>query len=425
MSRRVELTLVLLLLVALALAIWAGRRAAGPQPTFDYRASTLVSGPDGSRALYDVLVRLGVPVERRRTPLFDLATDAERRPAVLAVLDPPQDLVSAELSQVVRFVKEGGAVVAANTGGGITRCVGWDVAYRFDLMQPDSFPVLATDRSVALPAVANYLRPPPTGRGAGNAFRRLRGGDSEESQCDTLLPLVQDTLLRLVDGRPVVLRLRYRGGGSVTLVADAGYFRNRTWRDTSVPEFVTPLLVPPRRWGRGGLGGRGRLVWDEYHQGFGRASSLSREMVGWLLRAPGGWALLQLVAVLLIGLAVAGVRFGPARAVIERRRRSPIEHLEALAAGLEGAAGVDTSVALMVSSLRRRLGRAGVLAAGEQRSWLAALELALPTAAGRNAVRRLQRILNQPGGPERALGAAQAVEDVWKELRPPTTRAGS
>ena len=417
MSRQSEIGLVLLLVAALALAIWAARRAAGgPPPVMDFRASTLVSGPDGSRALYDVLVRLGVPVERRRTPLFDFATEVERRPAALAVLDPPQDLVSAELAQVVRFVKEGGAVVAANTGGGITRCVGWDVAYRFDFMQTDSFRVVETERNLVLPAVTNYLRPPATGRGERDAARRRRGGDIEDSQCESLLPLAQDTLLRLADGRPAALRLRYRGGGSVTLVADAGYFRNRTWRETTVPEFVTPLLVPPRR---------GRLAWDEYHQGFGRSASLPRELVGWLLRAPGGWALLQLVAVLLIALALVGVRFGPARAVIERRRRSPIEHLEALAAGLEGAAGVDTAVALTVSSLRRRLGRTGVLAPGEQRSWLSALELALPTAAGRNAVRRLQRILNQPGGPERALAAAQAVEDVWTELRPPKTRAGS
>ncbi|HEV2749954.1 MAG TPA: DUF4350 domain-containing protein [Gemmatimonadales bacterium] len=417
MSRRAEILMVLLLGVLLALAVWAGRRAAGPPPVVDSRASTLVSGPDGSRALYDILARLGVPVERRRTPLFDLATNTQRRPAALAVIDPPQDLVSAELSQVVQFVKDGGAVVAADRGGGISRCVGWDVAYRFDFMQVDSFRVVATDHRVALPAVTNYFRPPATGQGERDAARRLRGGEIEDSQCETLLPLAQDTLLRLLDGRPAALRLQYRGGGTVTLVADAGYFRNRAWRETPVPEFVTPLLVPAHR--------RGRLAWDEYHQRFGSATSLSRELVGWLLRAPTGWALLQLVALLLIGLALVGVRFGPARAVIERRRRSPIEHLEALAAGLEGAAGVDTSVALTVSSLRRRLGRTGVLAAGEERSWLAALELALPTAAGRNAVRRLQRILNQPGGPERALAAAQAVEDVWTELRPPKTRAGS
>jgi len=135
--------------------------------------------------------------------------------------------------------------------------------------------------------------------------------------------------------------------------------------------------------------------------------------------------MLQLVAVLVAGLAVAAVRFGPARRSVATRRRSPLEHLEALAAGLEGAAGVDTAVALTVSGLRRRLGRTGLLRADEQRSWLAALELALPTAAGRDAVRRLQRIITQPGGPERALAAAQAVEDVWEQLRPPTTRAAS
>jgi len=48
--------------------------------------------------------------------------------------------------------------------------------------------------------------------------------------------------------------------------------------------------------------------------------------------------------------------------------------------------------------------------------------LSLPTAAGRAAARRLQRITTQPGGAERVLAAAQAVEDVWEELRPRKTR---
>src|SRR3989475_4876256 len=115
-------------------------------------------------------------------------------------------------------------------------------------------------------------------------------------------------------------------------------------------------------------GRRGRVAWDEYHQGFGKERSILGVLVGWLAGTPGGWALLQLVAVGLAGLAVAAVRFGPARPVLERRRRSPLEHLEALAAGLEGAAGVDTSIGLTVAGLRRRLGRAGVLHPDEQRA---------------------------------------------------------
>lgn len=414
MSRRLELVLVLLLSVALALAIWAGRRGAGTEPDFDFRASTLVSGPEGSRALYDVLARLGVPVERWRTPLFDLASDSSHRPAVLAVLDPPLALTGAELAQVAQFVRDGGAVVAANGGGGITQCVGWQTAYRFDFARADSFAVVSPDPNLPLPPVTNYLKPP--GHAQADTRRRLRGGDAEEDRCDTLAPLAQDTLLRLTDGRPAALRLRYPGGGSVTLLADAGYLRNRAWRETPVPQFVVPLLIPARQ---------GRLAWDEYHQGFGQGRSLGGAVAGWLERTPLGWALLQVVAVLLVGLAVGGVRFGPARPVIERRRRSPLEHLEALAAGLEGADGVDTAVALTVSGLRRRLGRAGVLSPDEQRSWLAALELGLPTAVGRNTVRRLQHLVNQPGGPERALEAAQAVEDVWLELRPAKTPVAS
>ncbi len=418
MSRRLELGLALLLALAVGIATWAGGRGAGRTPDFDPRTSSFLGGPQGSRAVYDVLARLRIPVERRRTPLFDLDKDPRHRPAVLAALDPPLELETAELAQVVRFVRAGGAVVAAGTGGGITRCVAWRTRYGARLLRVDSFPVRPPVPGLELPPVVDYLTPLAAAGGGAGAARRLRGGAAEEDECETLAPTAQDTLLRLADGRPAALRLRYPGGGSVTLVADAGYFRNRTWRATDVPEFVVPLLVPSPR-------GRGPIVWDEYHQGFGEEGSVTGALEAWLAGTPGGWALLQLAAVLLVGLAVAAVRFGPARAVIERRRRSPLEHLEALAAGLEGAAGVETSIGLTVSGLRRRLGRAGVMRPDEQRSWLAALELALPTAAGRDAVRRLQRVIEEPGGPERVLAAAQAVEDVWEELRPPQTRAAS
>src|SRR2546426_7964054 len=41
-------------------------------------------------------------------------------PALLVVLDPPDDLTAAELEQVVRYVRSGGEVFAAGDGGGIT-----------------------------------------------------------------------------------------------------------------------------------------------------------------------------------------------------------------------------------------------------------------------------------------------------------------
>src|SRR5439155_26679516 len=107
--------------------------------------------------------------------------------------------------------------------------------------------------------------------------------------------------------------------------------------------------------------------WDEYQQACGEEGTGTGVLRTWIGSTPIGWALLQLAAVVLAALGVAAVRFGPARSVIERRRRAPLEHVEALAAGLEGAGGVDTAVGLTVSGLRRRLGRVGLLPAGAER----------------------------------------------------------
>ena len=112
--------------------------------------------------------------------------------------------------------------------------------------------------------------------------------------------------------------------------------------------------------------------------------------------------------------------------MIERRRRSPLEHLEALGAGLESADDADTAVRRLALGLRRRLGR-GVQSNDENVvPWLESLELATRGPKGRAAVRRLRNFLTvRDRDPARVLHAAQAVEDVWEELRPRTTRNAS
>ncbi len=172
------------------------------------------------------------------------------------------------------------------------------------------------------------------------------------------------------------------------------------------------------------------MAWDEYHQGFGfgRQTSFADRTWSWLRSSPAGWAILQLIAVALVWLAMTAVRFGPARSVIERRRRSPLEHLEALGAGLESAADADTAVRRLALGLRRRLSRAGYLADGNVVPWVEGLELAMRGPEGRAAVRRLHQLLtvrDRDDRPGRVLHAAQAVEDVWEELRPRTTRSAS
>jgi len=415
MSSRLEIWLAALLAVAIGVAVWAAHRTPKP-PEEDDRASTLLSGPQGSRGVYDVLVRLGRPVQRRRAPLYAFTGDSSHRAALLLVLDPPMPLQPAELEQVVKYVRQGGAVLSAGNGGGILRCVGWR-------LQPDRL----MDDSI------DVVRPSGLGAGAlPQAARTLVQRSRDSTRLDELRGLVKhqapsrnactgfvaerrEPLLYAANGQPVLLRLWYPGGGSVTLASDAGWFTNQVWRETDVPVVVVPLLASPQ-------GRRGRIVVDEYHQGFGsEAQSVIALSWAWLRQSPVGWAALQLLAIWLVWLAVMAVRFGPARDVVERRRRSPLEHLEALGAGLESAHDDSTAVQRLVAGLQRRL---SVSRSGPTEAWLESLELAVRRPEGRAAVRRLRHLMQERSGTDgdRVLAAAQAVEDVWEELRPRSTR---
>jgi hypothetical protein len=419
MSVRTDVLLGLTLAAAIAfgllLAVAGGE---SPVQATDTRTSTLVSTAEGSQAVYETLAELGVPVRRRRTALFTLS-DEQPAPGALAVVAPRRPMLGSELAEVVRYLRRGGTVIAVGEASGFTRCVGFaapraDSGSVVDGMFGSIGRELAVrpDAPLRLPLVRRVLGRWRPSKESADAERRFL----EESGCTALAAPRRDTLLAARDGRPVIIELRYAPAGRVVLIAEPGYFRNRAWRDTDVAQLLVPLLVPQRR---------GPLVWDEYHHGFAAESGARAALWAWVRGTPIGWALLQLAAVALVWLAVKAVRFGPALAVIERRRRSPLEHVEALARGLEGAGGAQVAVDLIVSGLRRRLSRAGHPAQGDVGAWLGALELALPSAGGRAAARTLLRLRDEPGGAERVLAAAQAVEDVWQDLRPRSSPAAS
>jgi hypothetical protein len=423
MSYRLEIGFALLLAGAIGVALWAASRRPRT-PDFDFRSSTFISGPHGSKGLHDILRQLGRPSERRRTSLENLATERAHRPAILVLLNPMVPLEDDEVEQVVRYVRAGGAVLATGSGGGMTRCVGWRTQW---VGRADSMAVRWPDPSVRLPHTSRVLTPRKPEDEGPTRLEALKKGDEEDAQlgiCNALVPFEIDTIVAALNNRPVILRLRYRGGGTMTLAADVGWFTNRVWRDSDVPIVALPLLTPRRE-------RPGRVVWDEYHQGFGEddGPSLVGRTWSWLRSSPAGWAILQLIAVALVWLAMTAVRFGPAREVVERRRRSPLEHLEALGAGLESAADADTAVRQLALGLRRRLSRAGHVGNDNVGSWLEGLELAMRGPQGRAAVRRLRYLLTvRDRGDDssgRVLQAAQAVEDVWEELRPRTTRNAS
>jgi hypothetical protein len=104
--------------------------------------------------------------------------------------------------------------------------------------------------------------------------------------------------------------------------------------------------------------------------------------------------------------------------VINRRRRSSLDHVRALATALAAARGHDVAIGSIVEGLRRRLLPAGQRPRGNWREWLGPLGDNVQNQRARDAVRTLKTLTRPGQAPEGVLLAANAVEDVWEELRP-------
>jgi hypothetical protein len=388
---------------ALVVVATLGRRAAPDAALRDPRASTYLTGPSGGAALAETLEALGIAVERRRLPLFGVADDlAPRgRRTALAVLAPSYDMTPEEAREVGRYVSRGGTVVLAGR-------TGVEGEFGVSLVLVDQISTGADSAAVVPPDGVGSLP------GVWTVLGRRRRGAGESLLADAVRV---DTLIAAENRRAVALRLEFSGGGRALIIAEPDWLRNRTLRETDVGALVVPWFLSL---------GIERLVVDENHHGFGRSGALFGASWHWLRGGPPGWAMLQLLVAGLAALAVLAVRFGPAIHVIPRRRRSPIEHLDALAAGLERADGRQTATALLGRGLARRLRRAGHQApratwTRDRDHWLGTLARGTDDPAARASVKRLGWLLRQTAqGDEHVLRTAQAVEDVWEALKRPS-----
>jgi hypothetical protein len=388
----------LAVLVMMAGALGQRDNRAGSE---DPRASSYLAGPAGARALAEALGRLGIAVDRHRRTLRQLPLEsAGGARTALLVLDPMHPIRGADVGEVLGWSEAagGGDLILAGDGARwLIRCFGYAVDWRgFDSVpltgagwQPVSAVLAATSDRIVTDS--------------------SRLADAGISTCEVPPVSRVDTLLTTISGRVAALRLtREDTGGEVVLLSDAGPLRNRALRDTEAGPFALGLLA----------GRYQRALFEESTQGFGEGGSLGRALGEWSTRSPFGWGLWQLVVVGLLALGAGAVRFGPPRLLPGRRRRSPLEHVRALATALAAARGHDVAIGLLIEGLRRRLVPAGQRPRGDRDAWLAQLAGNVRSARARHAVHTLQS-LNRPGQrAEQVRRAANAVEDVWEELRP-------
>lgn len=142
------------------------------------------------------------------------------------------------------------------------------------------------------------------------------------------------------------------GRGRVVVVADPDWLRNDVLR---VCEWnAAPQAARMLDYLRGSPSAGGLLVFDEYHQGYGRHASTSAVIRSALEDTPPGRAVLQAVAAALVLLAAVGARALPPRPRTRFERRSPLEHVGALAHAYGQVGATRTAARRLVRGLRRR-----------------------------------------------------------------------
>jgi len=391
-----------LTLLAFLVGVLAGPR--GRETSRDLRPSTLLAGPGGSRALLEAVRALGIEVRRFRERPRELAPRlGERSRQALAILGPSFRFSPPERSAVIAFNLRADLVLAGEAAENLMRCFGYEVKRR----GLDSLRVI-----------------PPGAPGADSiwvhgelvATRRAVDLDSSRmfdvggSSC-TVPPIRSiDTLLLASDRRLVALAIqRADVDRRVILVADEELFRNRSLRHSGAGPFALRLF----------RGRYDRVVFEEYHHGFGAQGSLAGATLAWSRRSPWGWAVWQLVAVGVLALLCSGIRFGAARPGIPRARRSPLEHVRALAVALSAARGHDEAIAAIVRGLRRRLVPPALRGRrADWRTWLAGLDRPASSPQVRASLASLAALTRPGQPPSSVLRAANVVEDLWQDLKP-------
>ena len=393
----------LLALVALATAL--GSRTSRELEQ-DHRPSSFLPGPYGARGLAQALERLGIRVRRFRRGLRQLDVDsANHSLTAFVLLDPSEPLRGLEVERLRAWndASPGDELVLAGRGTeALMRCYG----YAIDWRGLDSVGVRPPTGSAPgqWPLVAGVLASANDTLIADSS----RMEDVGVASCTVPALVREDTLLTATTGRVVALRLVRQDGGAVLAVSDAGVFRNRALRDTPAGPFALGLFA----------GRYSEVSFEEAHHGFEEGGSLAGATIEWSRHSPWGWAMWQAAIVGLVALLAGAVRFGPVRRVLVRKRRSPLEHVRALATALAAARGHDVAIGAIIEGLRRRLLPAGQRPRGDWRSWLDHLADHVQGPRAREAVATL-KTLTQPGqSAAGVLKAANAVEDVWEELRP-------
>ena len=315
----------------------------------DDRLSTYSTEPLGAHLFSELAKRLGWVADQRRT------AELPPEPGLIhAVLDPAVPLRMGEAHELLERVRRGDALlliigergdavadslhVRLGPGGYYSPPADADTTACHG--QPQSIVPLWLDNRVHLFSLI------------------WRGG---------LAPARSVTFIRLDERGPGSAPVRWRqvavgfpyGRGRIVVGSDADLLRNDALRvcDYGLDVPAVRMLEYLRD---GGAAPRRRIVFDEFHQGFGTQPGTVRTIASYLSGTSSGHLLFQCLAAGLVLLLSMAPRAIPPRDPERVERRSPFEHVNALGRAYGQVGATRTATARLVRGLRRRLERGAI-----------------------------------------------------------------
>jgi len=329
--------------------------------TGDARLTSRSTESQGAAALFELAGRLGWQPMQRLTDSIPLGDTA----SVHLVLDPPIAPSAIETHEILDRVRRGAGLVFVLGGGPLADSLGLgsrvpragSVIGAAQLIVGSSGTLVADDTascgdrdegwlSAGLPfwpdrqthiLAIRWEGQRPAGARPLAAVRTVNGFASNE--------------LPAVIGFPL-------DRGRVVVAADPDLLRNDVLRVCRWGADVAAVrMLEYASEGAPGGGRRQRLVFDEYHQGYGEQPGTVRGIVTYLRRTASGHLVLQWAAAALLLLFAIGPRLLPPRPAERIERRSPLEHVDALARAYRAVGATRTATLRLVHGVRRRVDR--------------------------------------------------------------------
>jgi len=281
-----------ILLITYGVLSLEARQKKGKGPS---RPTTYSATSGGYKALYLWIRDMGIPFRRWERPFGQL----NRGASVVFMVMPEIAVGSGEMRGLDQWVRQGGTLVMA-------------------ILPPH--PLLEHFGIQGDKSRSRHQGPQPEDRVLYQPGPYTRGVQRILTKWHRrILAERPEVVIHARDRYGGLLAVSPWGKGRVIALADPSILDNESLRKGDHARLAMNLLFLHR--------GAGLLLVDEYHHGYGRASSVLGHLAGSKALAP----LLQVCLLLLVLWASAGRRFGLARPVIKRERRSSMEYVRAMA----------------------------------------------------------------------------------------------